>query len=88
VLPDARRHVVSLYRIHEALFSHFLYTSVVQRLGMVAVWFCIYVIFDALLRILHTNPEALLLLRVKLKKKCVNSLSEYEFPCLSKVETL
>jgi hypothetical protein len=69
VLPDAQRHVVSLSRMREALFSHFLYTSVVQRLGMVAILFCIYIIFYASFRILHTNTEALLLLRAKLEKK-------------------
>jgi len=76
-MPDTRRHVVSLSLIHEALFSHFLYMSVVQRLGMMAILFCVYVIFDTLLTILHTNPAALLLLRAKFKKRFVNSLSEY-----------
>jgi hypothetical protein len=66
LLPDTRRHEVSLSRMHEALFSHFLYTSVVQRLGMVGILFCVYIIFHASLRILHTNPEALLLLRAKI----------------------
>lgn len=69
VMPDTRRHVVSLSVIHEALFSHFLYMSVLQRLGMVAILFCVYVIFDTSLTVLHTNPAALLLLRAKLKKK-------------------
>ena len=68
MLPDTQYHEVSLSRMHEALFSHFLYTSVVLSLGMVANLFCVYIIFHASLRILNTNSEALLLLRAKIKK--------------------
>jgi hypothetical protein len=47
VLPDTQVHVVSLSRLHEALLTQSLYTSVVQRFGMVAILFCANVIFDA-----------------------------------------